>query len=79
VRVRRAPERSQNAAWGKARLGAQGLGGCDDRLFQQPASADLDETLTCILLWASVGGSSSGRTSVSGSDYLGSIPSPPAK
>jgi hypothetical protein len=26
-----------------------------------------------------VGGSSSGRTSVSGSDYLGSIPSPPAK
>src|SRR4029077_11965331 len=27
---------------------------------------------------ASVGGSSSGRTSVSGSDYLGSIPSPPA-
>jgi hypothetical protein len=25
-----------------------------------------------------VGGSSSGRTSVSGSDYLGSIPSPPA-
>ena len=31
-----------------------------------------------ILLWASVGGSSRGRTSVSGSDYLGSIPSPPA-
>ena len=41
-------------------------------------STDLDETETCILLWTSVGGSSSGRTSVSGSDYLGSIPSPPA-
>ena len=39
---------------------------------------DLDEMETRILLWTSVGGSSSGRTSVSGSDYLGSIPSPPA-
>ena len=44
-----------------------------------PGSTDLDETENCILLWTSVGGSSSGRTSVSGSDYLGSIPSPPAK
>ena len=41
-------------------------------------SADLDETEAVYYCWASVGGSSSGRTSVSGSDYLGSIPSPPA-
>ena len=48
------------------------------RQFLSLSSADLDETESCILLWALVGGSSSGRTSVSGSDYLGSIPSPPA-
>ena len=38
----------------------------------------LDGLINRVLRWTPVGGSSSGRTSVSGSDYLGSIPSPPA-
>jgi len=35
--VRWGSERCENAAWGKARLGAPGLGGWEQRLFQHPA------------------------------------------
>ena len=50
-----------------------------ERLLGSGIGLDLDGVEKLILLWGPVGGSSSGRTSVSGSDYLGSIPSPPAK
>ena len=43
-----------------------------------PSAPILTEPRPVYYCERSVGGSSSGRTSVSGSDYLGSIPSPPA-
>ena len=49
------------------------------RCSRSPIALDLDGAESLILVCGPVGGSSSGRTSVSGSDYLGSIPSPPAK
>ena len=35
--IRGASERSEHKAWDKARSGAPGLGGCEERLFQHPA------------------------------------------